>query len=330
MDSTPIQPPLTPCSSKLPIKRKTPHLPFLTPKLEHPSLTTTVVHDDPSARPQPSKFHRVWTEPDEITFLQGLLQSHGLSFPRDLPVFYSHFSTSTSQHYTKSQLSDKLQRLRKKFRIISSRLARGLHPSALSSHDRILFDLSKRLWSPEFSASSPFGKSSSSVDAAIGINSRKKIDSYVNGKLVGVKVCFSPDLPFGSNQDHDNNVSDGDDINDNYKKNCVGQDVSNVGEVKMNQVHVDFDFRGEGEEEVSRERNGADVGGVIATSVLNVLNDCLKDVRMVLLRQGILSPCLKDGKEMDFDRRWGEQRVAEFDVLAQRLRMVIQNSLSKQ
>ncbi|KAF7831096.1 putative transcription factor [Senna tora] len=75
------------------------------------------------------KFHNIWIEPDEIRFLRGLLDSasDGLVFPRDLPVFYDRFSRTVSQPYTKSQLFEKLCRLRKKFRLVSSCLARGLH-----------------------------------------------------------------------------------------------------------------------------------------------------------------------------------------------------------
>ncbi|KAK8557654.1 hypothetical protein V6N12_009883 [Hibiscus sabdariffa] len=45
--------------------------------------------------------------------------------------------------------------------VISSRLARGLNPSSFSPHDQALFDLSRRLWGPEFASTSPFGNNSS-------------------------------------------------------------------------------------------------------------------------------------------------------------------------
>ncbi|EHA8591007.1 putative undifferentiated embryonic cell transcription factor 1-like [Cocos nucifera] len=71
-------------------------------------------------RSPPFKFHRIWSESDEIRFLQGLLGcwSQGMVFPRDLNLFYDRFSESMPQPYTRSQLSEKLRRLRKKFRII--------------------------------------------------------------------------------------------------------------------------------------------------------------------------------------------------------------------
>ncbi|XWS47556.1 hypothetical protein CRYUN_Cryun14cG0162300 [Craigia yunnanensis] len=228
MDSTPLLPqpqpqsqsqsqsqPLNPSASKLPIKRKTPfpqhphQQQFLTPKLEpqpQPLTFSPLDASPPKPKPPPFKFHRIWTEPDEISFLQGLLQSHSLSFPKDLPIFYSNFSNSISQPYNKSQLSEKLRRLRKKFRVISSRLARGLNPSTLSAHDQALFDLSKRLWSPEFASTSPFGKNSS-----------------------GFNLGFS--------QDHENNGIDG-----NYFDDC--DMINNDGEVKINEFNVNCDFGG--------------------------------------------------------------------------------------
>ena len=184
-------------------------------------------------------------------FLQGLLNcnSQGLSFPKDLHLFFDQFSNSMSQPYTKSQLSEKLRRLRKKFRVISARLARGLNPSMLSPHDRALFDLSKSLWSPQIQS-------------------------------------------FDANADDDN----------------------------------------DDEEENEEFCGGLEMGVVGAKAVLDVFDQCLKEVRAVLLRRGLL---LSDNnksssKAMDFERRWQDQRVAELDVFARRLRLVLDNSLRRQ
>ncbi|XP_022727909.1 probable transcription factor At1g44810 [Durio zibethinus] len=258
MDSTPLLPqpqpqpqpqphPLKPSASKLPIKRKTP-FPQHPSKLEPQPPPQLLTFDGSPLKPKPKtppfKFHRVWTEPDEISFLQGLLQSRSLSFPKDLPIFYSNFSNSISRSYTKSQLSEKLRRLRKKFRVISSRLARGLNASSLSAHDLALFDLSKRLWSPEFASTSPFG---------------------------------------------------------------------NDGEVKINE-----DFRGGRDEGF----HGEAIDLVVAKSVLEVFDECFKEVRLVFEKQGVVW--------MDtMERRWKEQKASELDLLGRRLRLVIENSLSR-
>lgn len=128
--------------SKLPIKRKS-------EKSHNPdqSITTVDFTDPVNINPPPFKFHRIWTEPDEIRFLQGLLDSAslGLIFPRDLPIFYERFSNTMSQPYSKYQLSEKLRRLRKKFRVTSARISRGLNVTHLNFHDRNLFELSMKL-----------------------------------------------------------------------------------------------------------------------------------------------------------------------------------------
>ncbi|OIT18701.1 PREDICTED: uncharacterized protein LOC109222415 [Nicotiana attenuata] len=167
MDSTlPLSQSPTDTASKLPIKRKTTDDPFI-----------TAAGSDPQKLP-PFKFHRIWTEPDEIRFLQGLLDDGSLLFPRDLNIFYTRFSNTMLQPYTKSQLSEKLRRLRKKFRVISSRLSKGLDMSLLSPHDRALYDLSRQLWHPDFAHTSPFNA-----------------DKSKKSNLVGVKVSFLPTIP---------------------------------------------------------------------------------------------------------------------------------------
>ncbi|OMP05119.1 hypothetical protein COLO4_09036 [Corchorus olitorius] len=306
MDSTPFLPqpqsqsqsqPLSPSASKLPVKRKTPfpHPQFLTPKLEpRPQFThfPSLDVDDHSPlssskpKPPPFKFHRIWTEPDEISFLHGLLQSHSLSFPKDLPIFYSTFSNSMSQPYTKSQLSEKLRRLRKKFRVISSRIARGLSLSSLSAHDQALFDLSTRLWSPEFASTSPFGKNSS------GVNLGFVVDHQSNGIVDGT----------------------------NDFEDCYLIDNNDVELKMVDEVNVNCDLGGGGGDEVINGGGGID--GVVAKSVLNVFDECFKEVRMAFAMQGVVW--------MDaMERRWKQQRVSELDVLGRRLRLIMENSLSK-
>ncbi|XP_057972654.1 probable transcription factor At3g04930 [Malania oleifera] len=388
MDSTPIpisnpnpnpnsnsnpNPPLSIKASarKLPIKRKAPlphPNPNLTPKREH--VTTTARGDGDGAaaaahsKAPPFKFHRIWTETDEVRFLLGLLESsnEGLSFPRDLHVFYTRFSGTMTQPYSKSQLSEKLRRLRKKFRLISSRLARGLDVAHLSSHDRALYELSKKLWHPEYFSVSPFG------DSNCGGGNKK---SKPVNNLVGVKVSFSPTIPLASDttQNHaqslnENNSSIYSD-NDNYDDGCRSRggsggggggcsDGSGGGNGNVNVSDVNFDNDGCVDVNVSELNLDADhgvreelcfpgrsdggLGRVAAKAVIDVLDQSLKEARMVLVRQGLLYPdhettsdiSSKREKAFDFERRWREQQVAELDVLAGRLRLVLENALQGQ
>ncbi|KAI3462159.1 hypothetical protein Pfo_018822 [Paulownia fortunei] len=350
MDSTHIQPHHKPSASKLPIKRKTPD----------PNPPPDPSPDPIEGRVPPFKFHRIWTEPDEIRFLQGLLDcsSQNLAFPRDLGIFYARFSNTMSQPYTKSQLSEKLRRLRKKFRVISTRLSKGLDRSQLSLHDRALYDLSKQLWHPDYAATSPFSGARN-----VGLNHSNNTsggngDGHLKkSSLVGIKVDFSPTLPVVmSGYDQEN---DGNDVN--LELDCVdnengGGEEGGVAfgdfydednkneEVRLSEVNVEFEG-----EEAAMEDEGNDtfgegigamkmgagqnidfgcdnkIGEVAAKVVMNVFDECFKDVRRRLLAgRGVEGV----GAE-SFQVRWQQQRIAELDVLGSRLRLVLEHSLRK-
>lgn len=296
MDSS-LKPSSSLSASKLPIKRKTPDSSssLLSPKpeeqLQHHDQPISAVdfNDRINTKPPAFKFHRIWTEPDEIRFLQGLLDSAtiGLSFPRDLHVFYDNFSNTMSQPYSKYQLSEKVRRLRKKFRVTSARISRGLNVSQLSLHDRSLYELSKKLWSPEYLPSSPFGRSSG------------------NSNRLGEVGCYQTFQALRSNVGKDN--GEWDFVNDDEGRICG--------------VNVDmgYDFVGQ---------QGKMIGGVVARSVVDVFDECLKEVRMGVANEGHLAS--GRGKEQDFERRWRDQRFAEFDVLTRRLRLVLEKSFNKQ
>ncbi|KAI3747547.1 hypothetical protein L6452_10032 [Arctium lappa] len=343
--SNPIQQPnpisSIPSSAKLPIKRKSPsssHLILTPPKLES---AAHFADDDDAAdhsRHPPFKFHRIWTEPDEIRFLQGLLDcsSQGFSFPRDLGIYYARFSYGMSQPYTKSQLSEKLRRLRKKFRVISSRLAKGIDKSLLSPQDRALYDLSKQLWEPDLDRpSSPAGVTNMNCNP---------INNYdCNSNSVGVKVSYSQTLPSSSmavlalpsvikksntrdNGNKSNNHSGGD-VKGNFNGDMKVSDVINV-ELERNAQVVRNEVRVKSGNEV-RVKNGNGGGdassGVVhfATKALaDVLDQSLKEIRMMIDLQGYA----KLEKDLSFEKRWRDQRIAEFDALAKRLKLIMEHS----
>lgn len=74
-------------------------------------------------------------------------------------------------------------------------------------------------------------------------------------------------------------------------------------------MDVDFSSCGKKEKETIEEV-------AVARSVLDVFDECLKEVRMIFDQP-------KEEREKDFERRWREQRFAEFDVLTRRLRLVL-------
>lgn len=321
----PNQIPIKIAARKLPVKRKVPDGPTPSnsnpnpisdlnlylpsrPKLEEPLAAPAAAAlsyssddaDDLNNKPPPFKFHRIWPESDEIRFLQGLLDSaaDGLVFPRDLNVFYDRFSQTMPQPYTRSQLSEKLRRLRKKFRVVSARLSRGLDASLLTPHDRSLLHISKQLWHPAFAASSPFSPST--------YQRKPPSSSRVNFRVSD----GSPAPPLSAAADPNSQNSPSPPLN--------GNDDG---------FNVEDDF-------LSTPCSGGGSRGMrkgMAKTVMDVFDQSLNETRMTLVHSGLLFPDgvanTERGKAGDLEKKWREQRVRELDVLARRLRLVLEHAV---
>ncbi|XP_026401254.1 GLABROUS1 enhancer-binding protein-like isoform X2 [Papaver somniferum] len=302
--------PIKTAARKLPVKRKTAdgdnnNNPDLSPMQDpNPNLAITL-HENKSS-PSPLKFHRIWSDSDEIQLLQGLIDSTkmGLIFPRDLGLL--QFSKgSMSKSYTKNQLYEKHRRLREKFRVISERITRGLDFSLLNSHDQSLFTLSKQLWD-----------TSSSSSPLVPSNTKKiKLES-------GVKVTASAILsPSPQNENIAAKAEDGGDDDDGIETNSDDNNLESGHEEKLNVPSV-----------VESE-----LGKMVTKTVLDVFDRSLEEVRMGLVGRGLVDPEPNSSTNTTDDKasagssrqeraaalmiRCQEQRVAEFDVLARRLRM---------
>ncbi|KAM7273975.1 hypothetical protein ACFE04_028639 [Oxalis oulophora] len=95
-------------------------------------------------------FQRLFTEKDEITLLQGIIDytaSRGDPFTR-IADFYDYIKLSLQCDATEAQLHDKMKRMKKKYINISNRkgIKAGKEPNFTKHHERILFDLSKKIW----------------------------------------------------------------------------------------------------------------------------------------------------------------------------------------
>eukprot|EP00268_Persea_americana_P064050 TRINITY_DN8381_c0_g2_i1.p2 TRINITY_DN8381_c0_g2~~TRINITY_DN8381_c0_g2_i1.p2 ORF type:complete len:324 (-),score=67.73 TRINITY_DN8381_c0_g2_i1:15-986(-) len=320
--ATPHQPhhlhhiPIKAAARKLPIKRKNPEPDpnpnpnfFVKPETPSSSSDPLVAEDDDGEedlKPPPFKFHRIWQESDEIRFLQGLLDSsaHGLVFPRDLNPFFDRFSKSMAQPYTRSQLSEKLRRLKKKFRVISARLDRGLDAALLTPHDRALLHLSKQLWHPAFAASSPFSSSG------------KKKSGRVT---VRVTADYSPPSPPRLNPPSPPEANP-----------VISVSSPTPTPPPPPCTNGGHSFNGEGG--FSPIRGGGGLGRGVAKAVMDVFDQCLQEMRVALAHGGILydhaaAPVSDQGKARDLARKWQEQKVAELDVLASRLRLVLEHAV---
>ncbi|GMH27464.1 hypothetical protein Nepgr_029307 [Nepenthes gracilis] len=72
-----------------------------------------------------------------------------------------------SQPYTRHQLLENMRRLRKKHRLMSSRIALVVRPEYLSPHDRKLLDLCEPLWHPSDASPSQFASFGGGLVAVI-------------------------------------------------------------------------------------------------------------------------------------------------------------------
>lgn len=232
-----------------------------------------------------------------------------------------------SQPYTKSQLSEKLRRLRKKFRVISSRLAKGLDKALLSPQDRALYDLSKQLWEPDLDRpSSPSGVTNLNCNPINNYN--------YNSNLIGVKVSYSQTLPSSSmavlalpSVIKKTNTRD----NGNKSNNHGGSDIKGNfnGDMKLSNANAELERNAQVVRNEVRVKSDAIAGdtssGIVhfATKTLaDVVDQSLKEIRMMIDLEGYS----KLEKDMSFEKRWRDQHIAEFDALAKRLKLIVEHS----
>ncbi|CAL9081906.1 unnamed protein product [Musa textilis] len=284
-----------------------------------------------AAAAPPFRFQRVWSESDEIRFLQGLLGcwSQGLVFPRDLNLFFDRFSESMPQPYTRSQLSEKLRRLRKKFRVMSARIARGQDPARLAPHDRDVLHLCTRLWHPSYAASSPFSAPDALAPGSGGNKRRRPNPRAPTGQARpdNPPPFPAPPAPIAAltPPPPDEKVA------------CIGAGTS------ANALHPALE---NDEKEVKVEKEEKPPSGVgrgeaapgidaprhlLAKTILDVFDACLKEFKVTVAGQGLVCPggSASSGAaaRSDLEQRWREQRVTELDVLGRRLRLVLEKTI---
>ncbi|XP_064999638.1 uncharacterized protein LOC135633725 [Musa acuminata AAA Group] len=270
-----------------------------------------------SAAAAPFRFQRVWSESEEIRFLQGLLGcwSQGLVFPRDLNLFFDRFSESMPQPYTRSQLSEKLRRLRKKFRVTSARVARGHDPARLAPHDRDVLHLCTRLWHPSYAASSPFSAPDVLAPGGGGNKRRRPNPRPPSGQDVLSPLPAPPSpVPVATLPPPPALFPPTDE-----KVGCTAASTS------MNAAHLGLKVGkeplppGMGADEAAVGKD--ETRHLMAKIVLSVFDACLAELKVTAASQGL--GCQGN----DLEKRWQEQRVSEMDVLARRLRMVLEKAI---
>lgn len=162
---------------------------------------------------------------------------------------------------------------------MSTRLSKGLDLNRLSPHDKMLFELSEKLWHPNYANTSPFGASTTTPN-------------LITRKISTVDVNVIDDDKCGG-------------VDCDKDENCC------VDDVKL-------------EEKLSD--SGNEIGKIVAKTVVDVFDESLKFVKS---GKRFCYGGGGEGQCESFDKRWRELRVVEMEVLAQRLRLVVEDSIMK-
>ncbi|KAB2630045.1 mediator-associated protein 1 [Pyrus ussuriensis x Pyrus communis] len=120
----------------------------------HPALSSQPEEKKQAALDDSRRlFQRLWTDEDEIELLQGFLDyttqrgSRGSHGQNDTALFYDQIKSKLQLDFNKSQLVEKLRRLKKKYRNVLSKIASGKDISFKSPHDQATFEISRKIWS---------------------------------------------------------------------------------------------------------------------------------------------------------------------------------------
>uniref|UniRef100_A0A453H6I5 Glabrous enhancer-binding protein-like DBD domain-containing protein n=1 Tax=Aegilops tauschii subsp. strangulata TaxID=200361 RepID=A0A453H6I5_AEGTS len=325
-------PPPASAARKLPIKRRSPPRPSSSPS------SSSGQNQNP-----PFKFQRIWSESDELRFLQGLLGcgAQGLVFPRDLNVFYDRFSESMPQPYTRSQLSEKLRRLKNKHRNVSSRVARGLDPARLAPHDRDVLHLCSRLWDPANAATSPFA--APAAPAGSSGNKRRRSNPAAPPPL-------DVPAPSGDSNSHGYNGIGSSTPGAAFPDENGAEDVMYLEQESGHHLYFDegaafvadgnldgITLDGIAPDQAETMANAVNNGGNSQNGNCNVLLPRSSEHRMASAVLDVFEECLREAKadgivnggnaeESELARRWRAQRIDELDVLSQRLRLIIEDA----
>lgn len=94
-------------------------------------------------------FQRLWSEDDEIVILKGIVDytaKKGTDPSADMNAFHDFIKKSLHVNVTKSQLVDKVRRLKKKY---ENNSGKGKKFNPTKAHEQKAFDLSKKIWGEE-------------------------------------------------------------------------------------------------------------------------------------------------------------------------------------
>ncbi|XP_057513740.1 probable transcription factor At1g11510 [Actinidia eriantha] len=97
-------------------------------------------------------FQRLWSEDDEIVILNGMAKyaaEKGADPVADMNGYHDFIKKSLHVDVSKTQLSDKVRRLRKKYENRTGKGKNGEDPSFSKPHEQKAYELSKKIWGNE-------------------------------------------------------------------------------------------------------------------------------------------------------------------------------------
>ncbi|CAL9754177.1 unnamed protein product [Musa acuminata subsp. burmannicoides] len=109
-------------------------------------------------------FQKLWTDADEIAVLQGFWEftsrrgTARADYQHDTGPFYDEIRGRLGFDFSRSQLVEKLRRLKKKYRNTAGRMAADRGFVFRSPHERAAFEIARKIWNPVF-APGPDGQS---------------------------------------------------------------------------------------------------------------------------------------------------------------------------
>jgi hypothetical protein len=92
---------------------------------------------------------RLWSEDDEIVILKGLIDyrlKKNIDPVADMNAFHDFIKKYLHIDVSKTQLSDKIRRLRKKYETNAVKDKKGKEPTFAKPHEQKAYDFSKKIW----------------------------------------------------------------------------------------------------------------------------------------------------------------------------------------
>jgi hypothetical protein len=247
------------------------------------------------------------------------------------------------QPYTRAQLSEKLRRLKNKYRSVSARVAGGLDPARLAPHDRDVLHLCSRLWDPANAATSPFA-------SGAGSSGNKRRRSNPRGTPLP-----APDASGDCNSHDYNGISSSapglfPEISNNGEDMFyLEQESGHLGDHEGAALVADSRFGVIVQQQQQQQQPpppeavaalpngiGNDVNGDhkmvvpcsnelrMANAVLDVFEECLREAKANRLLNG--GNADSSAEESELAKRWRVQRMDELDVLSRRLRLLVEDA----